>query len=262
MSIRGFEKSIAIVILLGLTLGSITCVVHMSSTISRFQDQLLTTQQQLSELSDNYSQLQDQYENRITEQGPRYIGNPFTTQLWPGRLQAENITGMHWYSYNGTGLVNCTDNVLGLNGVELEGEYTTWTLVWKRNYGAGTDGIMTALRVDNLGNVYAGSYSGIGHIKFYNGTEVYIDPYNWFIPAVGDFSCGGGGSTTRKYVVGYDVNRIFDVWRYGKKIFTRDIQDDQAGIWGTVPIDISPNGKYIAVAAANGDGWLLLYEGS
>jgi len=26
---------------------------------------------------------------------PRYVGNPFGTELWPGQLQAENITGMH-----------------------------------------------------------------------------------------------------------------------------------------------------------------------
>ena len=39
----------------------------------------------------------------------RYTGNPFTTELWSGQLQAENITGMHWYTYRGGSLLNRTD---------------------------------------------------------------------------------------------------------------------------------------------------------
>lgn len=137
MSIKGFEKSIAIVILLGLGLGSIIYTAHIANTISQLkadslesQDQLQKTQQQLLELSDNYSQLQ----NQIDRQEQRYTGNPFSTQLWPGRLQSENITGMHWYSYYNGALVNCTDNVLGLNGaVPLEGDYTSWTHKWTQD---------------------------------------------------------------------------------------------------------------------------------
>ncbi len=43
-----------------------------------------------------------------------------TISRFQDQLQSENITGMHWYSFNGTGLQNCTDNVLGLGRVELE----------------------------------------------------------------------------------------------------------------------------------------------
>ncbi|RLB79673.1 MAG: hypothetical protein DRH17_13420 [Deltaproteobacteria bacterium] len=39
----------------------------------------------------------------------RYTGNPFTTELWSGQLQAENITGMHWYTYLSGVLQNRTD---------------------------------------------------------------------------------------------------------------------------------------------------------
>jgi len=39
----------------------------------------------------------------------RYTGNPFTTELWSGQLQAENITGMHWYTYISGTLYNRTD---------------------------------------------------------------------------------------------------------------------------------------------------------
>jgi len=41
--------------------------------------------------------------------GYYYTGNPFTTELWSGQLQAENITGMHWYTYIGGSLYNRTD---------------------------------------------------------------------------------------------------------------------------------------------------------
>jgi len=38
-----------------------------------------------------------------------YTGNPFTTALYPGQFQAENITGMHWYTYLSGQLLNRTD---------------------------------------------------------------------------------------------------------------------------------------------------------
>jgi len=39
----------------------------------------------------------------------RYHGNPFVTSLWPGQLQAENITFWHMYQWTSSGLVNKTD---------------------------------------------------------------------------------------------------------------------------------------------------------
>jgi len=39
----------------------------------------------------------------------RYHGNPFVTALWPGQLQAENITFWHMYQWTSSGLVNRTD---------------------------------------------------------------------------------------------------------------------------------------------------------
>ena len=146
--------------------------------------------------------------------------------------------------------------------VALEGDYTTWTLVWKRNYGAGTDGIMTNVRADNSGNVYATSISGIAYFKAYGGAEVSTAGYLWFIPGVETRERGGGGSATRRYIVGYDTDHTFDVWSAGVKIFTRDVQDDEASLWYCGPIDVSPNGKYIASGGSNGNGYLLLYEGS
>lgn len=92
-------------------------LIYMPQTVSDFRK----SQKQYIELSEDYQRIQEAYEHQLNNSGPRYTGNPFTTQLWPGQLQAENITGMHWYSYYGGELVNCTDNVLGL---------VDWRLNW------------------------------------------------------------------------------------------------------------------------------------
>jgi len=140
MSLKGFRKSIAIIVLLGVSLGGIAYGVNMMNTLSQLKadsleslDQLQETQRQLSELSEDFQLLQESYENQLNNSGPRYTGNPFATELWPGQLQSENITGMHWYSYYGGELVNVTDNVLGLGAVPLEGDYTSWTHKWTQD---------------------------------------------------------------------------------------------------------------------------------
>jgi len=53
--------------------------------------------------------LQSRFDVVESGSGMRYSGNPFTTGLWSGQLQAENITGMHWYTYKGGSLFNRTD---------------------------------------------------------------------------------------------------------------------------------------------------------
>jgi len=48
-------------------------------------------------------------QSQITQiQKNSYTGNPFSTELWEGQLQSENITGMHWYSYISGSLYNRT----------------------------------------------------------------------------------------------------------------------------------------------------------
>ena len=48
-------------------------------------------------------------QKKLKEYRLHYTGNPFTTALYPGQLQAENITGMHWYTYLSGQLLNRTD---------------------------------------------------------------------------------------------------------------------------------------------------------
>jgi len=62
-------------------------------------------------LMENYgvSSIDELVQQKLKEYGVQYTGNPFTTALYPGQLQAENITGMHWYTYRGGSLFNRTD---------------------------------------------------------------------------------------------------------------------------------------------------------
>ncbi len=239
------------VAILGLVL-SLGNIAYTSQIVS----QTRTSQRQYEELLDNYSRLQEAYEDQTTESQQRYTGNPFGTELWPGQLQSENITGMHWYSWNGTGFQNCTDNVLGVNGVELEGDYTTWTYVWSREYSPV---IFNMLKVDNSGTVYAETNNQRIRVRTYAGAETNIDSYNflWW-----DYDVAV--SVTGKYVVGLPDMGTFEVWKDGVQTFSRDISLDDPAADYIIPLAISPNGKFVALISdgATGNSMLLLYEGS
>jgi len=64
------------------------------------QNQLNTYQTKIDELT---TQL-----NKIKH---HYSGNPFTTAIYPGQFQAENISGMHWYTWLSGTLYNRTDTL-------------------------------------------------------------------------------------------------------------------------------------------------------
>jgi len=262
MSIKGFEKSIAVIILLGLMLGGVTYGMHMTNTVSQFQDQLLETQQQLSELSNNYSQLQDQ----ITGQGRRYTGNPFTTELWPGQLQSENITGMHWYSYYEGELVNVTDNVLGLGGVELEGDYDTWTYIWTRDYGAEVN--IDGLLVDNSGTVYSTDSSAEhAFVRTFAGAETnYPEDYvfgMYFYAIWQEHS-----SILNRYVMAQNTtySLIIEVWKDGVMTWSRQPSiDDPLFAWSDCAA-MSPSGEYMVIGGLSTETMdaqlVMLYRGS
>jgi len=263
MILKGFRKSIAIIVLLGVALGGIAYGVNMMNTLSQLKadsleslDKLQETQRQLSELSDLYSQMNDQ--------GPRYTGNPFATELWPGQLQSENITGMHWYSYYGGELVNVTDNVLGLGGL-VEGDYTTWTHVWTRDYGAGKN--FDGFHVTNTGTVYSSDSSAeYARLRTYAGVENNYDDYTFgmlFHPIWGASSIG------KRYVVAMNnsgMDTYLHIWKDGAMIWSRFIGDDTAEAFYPELVGMSPNGKYMAVGAISSVTYdtqlVMLYEGS
>jgi len=273
MSTKSLGKIIIIIMILGLTLGGMTYGVNMMNIVSQLKadsleslDQLQETQRQFSELSEDFQLLQESYENQLNSSGPRYTGNPFATELWPGQLQSENITGMHWYSYYEGALVNCTDNVLGLGGeVELEGEYTAWTLVWTGDHGVDVE--LSGILVDNYGTCYiTDMYDNHIFLRTYEGVETNLTEYVYNVPRV--LGSPEAYSMTHKYVLGENKNvwQQFDIWRYGVLIASINPEvdyPDTSTYWAKW---MSPNGKFIAfVLNSNGSGnarYSMLYEGS
>jgi len=93
-------------ILATLTLNQFLTITYMNSR--QYQNNIVK-----SYLMANYgvSSIDDLIKKKLEEYGLRYTGNPFTTALYPGHLQAENITGMHWYTYISGTLYNRTDTL-------------------------------------------------------------------------------------------------------------------------------------------------------
>jgi len=91
-------------ILATLTLNQFLTITYMNS--QQHQNNIIK-----SYLMANYgvSSVDELIQKKLEEYGLHYTGNPFTTALYPGQLQAENITGMHWYTYLSGTLLNRTD---------------------------------------------------------------------------------------------------------------------------------------------------------
>lgn len=255
MNAKALRKKITIIMILGLTLGGVTYGVNMMNIVSQLKadsfeslDQLQETQRQLSELSDIYSQ--------INSSGPRYTGNPFATELWPGQLQSENITGMHWYSYYGGELVNVTDNVLG------EGDYTTWTHVWTRDYGV--DITLRQIIVDNDGRCYVTDDNiGTGYIRDYNGDEQVATGHMFC--TINFLQDGLTYSLTGKYVLSVYAGTDLGIWKQGVLTDLLDISIVLPDLGAIESFSISPNGKFIGATIesdAYKDRYMVLYEGS
>ena len=114
----------------------ITITILLSSIILYQQTQIQQLQNTINSLNpenivrrwlqENYgvSSVDELIQEKLKEYGVRYTGNPFTTGLWSGQLQAENITGMHWYTYRGGSLFNRTDVIAY---PEQTASYIIWT---------------------------------------------------------------------------------------------------------------------------------------
>jgi len=81
--------------------------------------------------------LQSRFDVVESESGMRYSGNPFTTALYQGQLQAENITGMHYYTYISGTLYNRTDVIANPEQVASYIVWTDGTNVYAKNGTAG-----------------------------------------------------------------------------------------------------------------------------
>jgi len=124
-----------------LTLTLITIMILFSSIIIYQQTQIqelktnIQTNQYLKQyLLQNYgvSSIEELIQKKLKEYSLRYTGNPFTAALYPGQFQAENITGMHWYTYLAGQLQNRTD-VLAYPSLPAKFiiENISGTIIWK-----------------------------------------------------------------------------------------------------------------------------------
>ena len=114
---------------------TITLTLILALTITTYQT--INLQNQLNTYQTKIDELTTQL-NKIKH---RYSGNPFTTALYPGQLQAENITGMHWYTYLSGVLQNRTDVIAyPSQPARFIVENVSGTVIWKD----GTNGTVYA----------------------------------------------------------------------------------------------------------------------
>lgn len=147
----------------------------------------------------------------------------------------------------------------------LEGEYTTWTQVWARDYGAFVN--IDEVYVDNFGRCYASDGpAGNEYVRDYDGTEQNIVGY-YFYPIAFTIATSSV-SLTHKYVLDNDsaFNYIVRIWRWGAVIWTLDTSLLDPDYGGVYVYSLSPNGKFLAIVSISiftGDQrYLMLYEGT
>ena len=158
-----------------------------------------------------------------------------------------------------------TEDVPLFSTRSLEGEYTAWTLVWTRDYGAAVnlDGVL----VDNYGTCYITDVlAGNTYLRTYLGAETNTVGYIYNIPR--RVMQPEAFSVTRKYVLAEDtaVFQQMDIWRDGVNIASIDLFIDNPDNLAMSYKSMSPNGKFLAfiiMSIANGnDEYVMLYEGT
>ena len=94
-------------------------IILLTSIILTQQIQIYQLNNQIEKINKLKQYLLNHYEassieelkTKLTQETKKYHGNPFTTALYPGQFQAENITGMHWYTWLSGTLFNRTDTI-------------------------------------------------------------------------------------------------------------------------------------------------------
>lgn len=171
----------ALVILLLLSLYQTT---QLGIRVNQFGEELGIMSNLYSGLSENYTRLSGDYAELSEEYGVtildleesqevvrRYTGNPFTTELWSGQLQAENITGMHWYTYFAGGLENRSDLIANPVNTASYIIETDGTNYWMTNTSTGQRDATSAV-VSNIISWAIGNSSG-GTVYINNVTGAY-----------------------------------------------------------------------------------------
>ena len=146
----------------------------------------------------------------------------------------------------------------------LEGEYTTWRNLWGYDldtlYGL-TD---TQMYVDNEGTVYASRAGAVEDTAIINRAGTIQIIANWCV-YTDDYE--KASSILNKYVIMVDAPLTwakFRVYRRGVLRFQFSLLTLNPAIDAIAGVAMSPDGRYIAVAAEAGPIWGLIYlfEGS
>ena len=156
MSDTTMKKTLAALIALNLILTILT--LNLLLTINHMNSQQHQNNIIKSYLMTNYgvSTIDELIQKKLKEYSLRYTGNPFTTALYPGQFQAENITGMHWYTYLSGSLYNRT-------GVVAFPEQTaTFIIFGKDTDGDGTYDIVYAKNCTSGQIQYGGDWDAGG----------------------------------------------------------------------------------------------------
>ena len=153
--------------------------------------------------------------------------------------------------------------------VPLEGDYTSWSLVWAKSFGE-TDQDLLIEAIDNNGIVYLCQQLDDDIIIVeYDGSETKITEIEELADMLGLVWCYHySSSITAKYVV--FINQYMGdnliVYKDGSEIFVHDCSGDIANFANIDYWAISSNGKYIAIVATDTITsrvqLALLYEGS
>jgi len=106
---------------------------------TRISNKTVTEQSFKSYLLSNYgvSSIDELIQKRLKEYEVNYVGNPFVTALYQGQLQAENITGMHWYTYISGSLYNRTDVIAYPEQAASYVVFTDGTYFYAKNCSTG-----------------------------------------------------------------------------------------------------------------------------
>ncbi len=202
--------------------------IQLSNRVNDLDKQLLQNKESFSDLSENYIILSEEYEDlkndleSSQEETRRYTGNPFSTELWTGQLQSENITGMHWYSYDGGSLKNVTEWVL--NQVANMDLRMNSSSIYNASWLNSTNLLVTniygsaGLMAFNYTSAVEDAVAGLGprnFINFIQGANITLtvtddaagDRINVTIAATGE--TGPAGPITRKgfdYVIFYNAS--------------------------------------------------------
>ena len=131
--------------------------------------------------------------------------------------------------------------------IELEGDYSTWSLKWSANYSGDVYGILFSNdRVIVIG------YNGTKIFSLADGSLIHSDGNEGWFPTGEILS--PGFSVLQKYVVTFFYDTV--TWDLsGIRVWETLISGIHIISWG-----MSPDGKYIGIADTNNDK-IYIFEG-